>query len=154
MEISKTLSEAIENKNIHRIYSAFSVIAHEDPNFSTGKFDSILNYVKSKNIPGFFQKYDGEKFKPESEWSEKYWALVVSDLMDNFCEERISHLKDVGKNVYPLKNNISKETLPDNLKKKTTTQKVHVVISRNLTKRIVVAIATIVVLILIIVKLL
>lgn len=107
MEISKTLEEAIETRNISRIRSVFYTIAHEDPGFFSGKFRATLNFVNSKNIPGLFDVYDGTKFKDESEWTKEYWADVASELVDNFCEERINHLQKVGQKLYsvPVKKN-------------------------------------------------
>lgn len=104
--ISKTLSDAIESKNVSAIRSVFYTIAHEDPNFSTGKFFNTLNHVKKHNIPGLFEKYDGEEFKTD-DWNEAYWSEVAVDLLDNFCIERINHLKEVGEKVYPKKNNVN-----------------------------------------------
>ena len=103
MEKITALEEAIKKNNLVGIYSVFYTIAHGDPNFSTNKFQEALQYVKSKNIEGFLDEFDGEEFEPEQNWDEDYWALVASSLMDNFCEERIGHLKEVGRKVYPMK---------------------------------------------------
>lgn len=102
MEISKTLEEALESKNIGRIRSVFYTIAHEDPSFSTGKFRQTLDFVKGKEISGLFDIFDGGEFKDESEWTSEYWADVASELMDNFCEERINHLQKVGQKIFPV----------------------------------------------------
>lgn len=103
MEKIAALEDAISKKSLVGIYSVFYTIAHGDPNFSTNKFRNVLEYVKTKNIPGLLQEFDGEDFEPEEKWDEDYWALVASSLIDNFCEERIQHLEIVGKKVYPLK---------------------------------------------------
>lgn len=100
--LSKTLQEAIENNDVLAIHSSFYSILHEDPNFSTGKFEKTLAYIKVKNIPGVFQEYDGEVFKESDEWNEEYWALEASVLMDNFCMERINLLKQIGRKLYPV----------------------------------------------------
>lgn len=97
------LEDAIEKNSLVGIYSVFYTIAHGDPNFSTGKFRMVMEYVKSKNIDGFIQKFDGEEFETEEKWDEDYWALIASSLIDNFCLERINHLEAVGKRVYPIK---------------------------------------------------
>lgn len=101
MVISKTLEDAINNKKISAIRSVFYSIAHEDPSFSTGKFVETFEYVKSKNIEGLFDEFDGTEFKPEEEWDEEYWAEVASELMDNFCAKRINHLMRIGRKIYP-----------------------------------------------------
>ena len=100
MEKISALEDAIEKKSLVGIYSVFYTVAHGDPNFSTGKFRRLLEYVKSKNIDGLFQEYDGEEFETEDKWDEDYWALIASSLIDNFCMERIDHLEQVGKKVY------------------------------------------------------
>ena len=102
MEKIAALEEAIEKKSLVGIYSVFYTIAHGDPNFSTNKFKETLAYVKTKNIQGLIQEYDGEEFETEDKWNEGYWALIASSLMDNFCEERIAHLEEVGKKVYKM----------------------------------------------------
>jgi hypothetical protein len=102
MEKIAALEEAIEKKSLVGIYSVFYTIAHGDPNFSTNKFKETLAYVKTKNIQGLMQEYDGEEFETEDKWNEGYWALIASSLMDNFCEERIAHLEAVGKKVYKM----------------------------------------------------
>ena len=102
MEKIAALEEAIEKNSLVGIYSVFYTIAHGDPNFSTNKFKETLAYVKTKNIQGLMQEYDGEEFETEDKWNEGYWALIASSLMDNFCEERIAHLEAVGKKVYKM----------------------------------------------------
>jgi len=103
MEKIAALEDAIEKKSLVGIYSVFYTIAHGDPNFSTHKFRDVLGYVKSKNIEGFMQEFDGEEFEPEEKWDENYWALVASSLIDNFCEERINHLEAIGRKIYPIR---------------------------------------------------
>lgn len=121
MKISKTLEDAIINQNLVGIYSVFYTIAHEDPNFTTGKFNATLEEVKKAHIPGLFQVYNGEVFEGPEKWTEEYWAIVASGLVDNFCEERIEHLKEVGRKVYPSVSGLQKQTKIDeeeNIKKK------------------------------------
>lgn len=101
MEKIAALEDALNKNSLVGIYSVFYTIAHGDPNFSTGKFRQVLEYVKSRGITDLFQEYDGEQFEPEEQWDEDYWALIASSLVDNFCMERIEHLEQVGKKVYP-----------------------------------------------------
>lgn len=108
------LEEAINNNNIVRIKSAFTMIAHEDRSFSSGKFKEALNYVKAKNIDGLFEKYDNRPFEVRDNWNEDYWALIVSSLVSNFCQERIDHLEEISKVIYPKKET---STGPKNTKK-------------------------------------
>jgi hypothetical protein len=93
---SAHLEEAIRAQNLVRIYGVLSTILHEDPTFSTGKFMATLNYIKSKNIPQFFKPFIVEKFKEKSDWDKEYWTLMASALIENFCMERIEHLREIG----------------------------------------------------------
>lgn len=103
MEISGTLKKAIEEKNADSLHSIFYTIAHEDPAFSTKKFEDTLEYVKGFNIPGLINQHNGQAELDEREWDEDYWAQVASELHDNFSEERVSHLITIGNKVYGKK---------------------------------------------------
>lgn len=116
VNISDTLDEAIKIRDISRIHSVFSVIAHEDPTFNTGKFKETLDYVKKQEIPFLIQPNAGPKFKEEDEWNEEYWFEVAADLQDNFSEERINHLDEVGKSVYGKARQKGKKTKNIDLK--------------------------------------
>ena len=100
MMISKTLEDAINKKNMTGIHSVFYTIVHEDPAFRTGKFEANLEYVRKLNLAGFIAVHNNEPFLSSEEWDEKYWALVASQLLDNFSLERIEHLKEVGRAIY------------------------------------------------------
>ena len=101
MILSKAIEDAIKENNMSRIYSSFYTILLSDPAFATGKFDLTLNELKARNIKDLFQKYDGEAFKGQNEWNQQYWDSVASALMDNFCVERIEHLKEISRFLYP-----------------------------------------------------
>ena len=91
----------VEEKNVLHIRDELITIAHEDRGFYTTKFDDALAYARNANIENLFDSYNNESFKPKEEWDEEYWRYIASSLMDNFCEERINHLKEVGRYVYP-----------------------------------------------------
>lgn len=109
MKITKTLEEAVNKGDLTGIYSTLYTVLHEDPAFSTGKFEQLLGYVRSRNVPGLMQPFDGERFESEDKWNEEYWALQASELVDNFCEERIEHLKKVGRKLYVEKKTSSEK---------------------------------------------
>ena len=99
---SEEFKKDVAEKNILHIRDELTTIAHEDRGFYTTKFDDALAYAEAANIEGLFDPFDGEIFKPKEEWDRNYWSLIVASLMDNFCKERIAHLKEVGKHVYPV----------------------------------------------------
>lgn len=100
IEISNTFKQDVEKGSVIHIRDELTTICHEDRSFSTGKFDAYLDYAKKANISGLFDTFDGEDFKPKNEWDKDYWSYITASLMDNFCNERIRHLKEVGKHVY------------------------------------------------------
>ena len=103
MKLSKAMENAIQEKNLDGIYASFYTLLLYDPSFSTGAFDETFQYIKSLDIPGFIQKYNGTEFKDADEWNEDYWDMVASELVDNFCVERIQHLKKISVKIYPKK---------------------------------------------------
>ena len=111
---SNDLDKNIIDKNLVSIKNEFYIIAHQDRSFSTGKYGQTLDYVKAKNIEGLFVSFDGEAFKPIEEWDFEYWAYMAHSLMDNFCEERIEHLMEVSKTLYPVKRSPQRPNSGDN----------------------------------------
>lgn len=100
IKITDKFKKDVEDKNITHIRDELTTIAHSDRTLSNGEFDAYLDYAKKANINGLFDPFDGEKFKPKEEWDKNYWSYMVASLMDNFCNERVKHLKDIGRYVY------------------------------------------------------
>lgn len=105
MILSKSMENAIKEKDFGKVYSSFYTILLSDPGFTTGKFDETLKMIKEMNIPGFMQTYNGIPFRDESGWTQQYWDQLASELMDNFCEERIDMIRKVGRKVYSKESN-------------------------------------------------
>ena len=86
-------------------------IAYHDPSFRDGNFDEAIAYVKAHDLPDLWQPYDGgELRKDKASWDREYWAYITASLLDNFCEERIAHLKEVGRYVYPIEAKATENT--------------------------------------------
>ena len=100
IEVNTQFKKDVEDGNVSHIRDELTTIAHSDRTLSNGEFDAYLDYAKKANVSGLFDPFDGEKFKPKEEWDAKYWSYINASLMDNFCNERINHLKEVGKYVY------------------------------------------------------
>lgn len=85
-----------------------------------------MKYVKNNEIDGFIQKHNGVIFEAEEKWSEEYWDKVASELIDNFSMERINHLKDISKKLYPNKEddlNIEQKKLKNRAARNHSTRK-------------------------------
>ncbi|MBO5020450.1 MAG: hypothetical protein J6D52_07280 [Clostridia bacterium] len=157
MKLSKTMEDAISTKDISRIYSSFYTILLSDPGFATEKFNQVFNEVVSRNIEGLIQKYDGKTFESSEMWNQQYWDKVASELMDNFCRERIEHLKEVGKKVYSSNNveysqltNEEPNNIPETQKKTNLFQNCNPKQKKRFAKWMTIGIAGIIVLIIII----
>lgn len=101
MVISKTMEDAVREKDLGKIHSAFYTIMLSDPGFTSNKFDEAFSYVMGRGIEGVIQPHNGTVFEDESKWDQAYWDRLASELMDNFSLERIEHLKAVSRYVYP-----------------------------------------------------
>lgn len=100
--VSQKLIDAVQAQDVDQIRIIVTSIAYHDRGFSDGQFDGAVDYVKKNEVPGLWQEYDGEEFQENKEkWDGDYWAYLNASLMENFCEERIAKLKEVGKYVYP-----------------------------------------------------
>lgn len=101
--LEKCVSEYPRTKNINNVRTAIIGIISADPTFSTSKYDEAINYVTQNNIE-LFEKLDEEGFPPiekvKSQWDKSYFARATIYCENNFCHERINHLKEVGKQVF------------------------------------------------------
>ena len=111
MAISKNLQKDVLEKNVRHIRDDLITIVHEDRSFQTGKFEEALSYIKEHGIEGLYEPFDHEDFKSRNEWNEDYWRYMVNSLLDNFCMERIEHLKDVGRTLFPAQTRQVKATV-------------------------------------------
>lgn len=102
MAISEKLKHDVAEQNaVHVINDLISLI-YEDRGFYTNAFSEAWDYVKQAHIPDLENvTYDGEAFEPNSDWTKDYWAKQIAALRFNFCQERIDHLKAVGRKLYP-----------------------------------------------------
>ncbi len=95
--VSESLKKAVNKGDILEIRSVFYTIILSDPYFKTSKFDEALEYAQNKCKEELVDNDDGEELKPESEWNEEYFDLLISKLQDNFSIERINNIKVVVK---------------------------------------------------------
>lgn len=65
-------------------------------------FNDAFEYAKEKLGKELIEEHDGEDFNENSaEWDEDYAIGIASDLTFNFSQERVDHLREVFKKVYP-----------------------------------------------------
>ncbi len=81
-------------------------ICYIDTNFSTGEFESIIQYIKEQGISeGELKdkKLEGVLVTDQkvSPYTQDDFIDAVSKLKNNFCDERIEDVKKIGKDLYP-----------------------------------------------------
>ncbi len=121
MAISEYLRNAVDNKDIAKIHSAFYSIILSDPFFEFGRFDEALMYVKNADIEGFIDVHDGEELEPQEEWNEEYFDYLISKLQDNFSEVRIDQVKKVARGLnsaIKMKKEVKTRTVNENKSQK------------------------------------
>ena len=87
MSLSENFKDAVDKKDMERVYSRFVEIIAIDP---TGEsLDEMLEYAK-KRIPVLYQDHDGEIFNHnQSEWSKEYFKEQIFKLRRNFSKTRL-----------------------------------------------------------------
>ncbi|MCL1987751.1 MAG: hypothetical protein FWG64_07255 [Firmicutes bacterium] len=99
MEISKSFETAIITRDISKVRIMLKNSLFVDTTFS--KFNAMFELAK--DLPGLFDEHDdrGVPFQPQSGWTKDYADLLGQQLIPNFSSERLEHLKEVAKFVYP-----------------------------------------------------
>ena len=100
----KNIMSAVEKRSITNIRSALKGNINEDMNFSKGVYSQSLDYVLQHGITKseLFDQHDDTNFESnKANWNREYFNNVMADLLFNFSEARINHIKQVGKHLYP-----------------------------------------------------
>lgn len=91
-------------KDIYDIIGALIGYINADPGFKTNDFDEAVRYVLDHDITReqLFSPFDASKplVSDKAKWDEEYYSFARVYLKNNFCPERIQHIKAVGKYVY------------------------------------------------------
>lgn len=97
----KGIKEIVESGDIRRLKYIFVDALDVDPTFV--RYEESYNYVKS--IPGLLEKHiELTPFSMNTnDWSEEYWNKLKRDLMDNFSDIRIAHMREVAQVFYAEK---------------------------------------------------
>lgn len=100
MGVSKEFMDIVANESLLNVKVTLKQCALYDKSLKT--FDDALEYAQKKLGSELIEDHDGETFNNNpSEWNEEYAMKVASDLVFNFSQERIDHLRKVFKKVYP-----------------------------------------------------
>ena len=106
---NEVFDNAIENEE-HGVLKALLIgIIGADPTFATTEYEEALEYIKErseiKNGEAInlseARSTQGDEYKkgPES-WDEEYYRMLLVWYRDNYADERLDYIKEVGKVVY------------------------------------------------------
>lgn len=98
--VSDKLKQDVREKHVRHIVNDLLIIIHNDRGLYTSEFADSLSYVRAAGL-NVEAPFDGGFFSDESQWNQDYWAEQMTELRFNFCEERIAHVRDIGRKLWP-----------------------------------------------------
>ena len=111
----KIFRKAIEEKDYLCLKSYIVSALRFDSTFERGEAQKAIDIINVET-PEIFEEYmqkSYEKRLPREEWTEDYFIELTFWFQNNFAIERISHIKEVGKAVYPSLKTMSSVTIMD-----------------------------------------
>ena len=100
--ITNAFIDAVNKNDVDLLHIMMSNSLMFDPTFE--EFDQMERLAR--NVPGLYNKHDGEKFETEkSKWNNDYMHRQDAKVVYNFSHERINHLKEVIRYLRPVKKN-------------------------------------------------
>lgn len=100
------LEKAISEKDYISAKSYVVTAMRFDPRFENGTSDRMLSVLEERASDIFEDEkklsYE-ERVLDSSKWDERYYMQVLVWFERNFAKTRLTHIKDVGRKVYPAK---------------------------------------------------
>ncbi|GAB9259813.1 hypothetical protein [Ligilactobacillus animalis] len=106
MAIDNFFKESVKSGNRTKVVVSMKDSILLDPTLKL--FDEKLQFAMGK-IPNLIEEHDGETFKSEDEWTEKYLYDVLADLTFNFSQERIDFLHQLAPTVKKGEETVNKK---------------------------------------------
>lgn len=94
----------IKEKNIEDIRIAIESSNALDPNGERGEVEERLSLLKNKiSDDELYEKHDDELYPilPKEQWDEDYFNKQKVKLQRNFSKERLEHVRELGKFIFP-----------------------------------------------------
>lgn len=99
MAITNSFKTAVANSNVIGIRIMMKDSLLFEPTFTD--FEEMERL--SRNIIGLYDSHDGEVFGVDkSAWNDEYMSKIMVQVVDNFSHERIDHLKEIIRYLYPV----------------------------------------------------
>lgn len=102
MQQYEAIENGIKNKDVKALREAIGSICYTSRDFSSGEFDEAIQYVESKGIQLKDEKLIGDPTisSQKDSFTDDDFADAIFELKNNFCDERIKDVKNIGKKLY------------------------------------------------------
>lgn len=107
MQKYETIEKGIANKDTYLLKEAMGGLCYTCRDFSDGEFDEVLKYIEGKGVK-IKEKFNGDpplisKNKRPEDFINEDFTNAVFEMKKNFCNERISDVKKIGRVLYGSK---------------------------------------------------
>ena len=99
MNLAPKYLDAIANQDTLRLQMMLVTIIYSDEGFNTNRFLETIKAVKEA-YPQIIVPHSGDLNVDKTQWNEAYYNKLLSELRDNFSQERINHVMEVGRYLY------------------------------------------------------
>ena len=98
----KVFRQAIKDKDYLclKVNTTSSIL--NDPTFERGETKEVLKILREE-VPEIFEEYDEKGYEERLErsaWTKSYFTKLTYWFEENFAEERLKHIEEVGKVVH------------------------------------------------------
>lgn len=98
MSLTNAFHEAMSSNNVRRVRIMMKDSLLVDPTFR--EFDEMT--AKAKGMEGLYDIHDGRNIVEDtSQWNDDYMDKLMVQIVGNFSNERIAHVKEVVKLLRP-----------------------------------------------------
>lgn len=98
MALTSTFKEAVSTGNVRRVRIMMKDSMLNDPTFS--EFKAMKN--AAQDLSGLYDTHDGRNLNYDrTTWDDCYMNELMVQIVGNFSNERVEHLKDVVKHLRP-----------------------------------------------------
>lgn len=122
-----TFDNAIKNKEKGVLKALLIGIIGSDPTFATTEYAEATDYVKATsekfngsaiNLSEPYVEQEDEYTKTPENWDEEYYRMLLVWYRNNYADERLTNIKNVGEEVYKNKLTLGKAKLQNRTSKK------------------------------------
>ena len=113
MAITESFANAVRQNNILRIHIMLKDSLLVDKTFS--QFREMVSFAESKGVD-IWKESQGRLKKVEKPWTSQILDLEMTKLVNDFTRERVSYVKEIITNLYPVRKS-NQSSIENNIRK-------------------------------------